>query len=395
MSSISIVGLAGEVERLDLSAEERVSEVRCRLANMFGHPMKLVQLFMGAEMLQDDLLVGDAVRKATRVVADHEAKPQGVFSVSDPLEQLDDPIVINVHKIYDYSKHVIKYGETSRWSDFKGAKGKGKGRGKAARDAPQGFLRLGNVSFPTPNDININMMPFIIGDPASIPQEYRQYEELLRRCQGYNCSSEQGKIGYLTIQESLVHGGESQRRPGLHLEAPGLVTISGGKNVIQIEFESHWGRGDIDFYPVDKMQGGIYMASTLSDSCRVWNARIDKPCDVVGHLGDVEHLRDFLDAGTNMKKNELFWITDVTPHESLPLKEDQYRQYFRFVTSGVTVWYEKHSTKNRLGIEPDPRMTQIISEDKFATERCMYCNPAWTGWYCSYCGESVAPVSTS
>lgn len=236
------------------------------------------------------------------------------------------------------------------------------------------------------------MMPFVIGDPASIPEEYRQYVELLQRCQGYKCSSEEGKIGYLTIHESLVQGGETQRRLGLHTEAPGLVTISGGKGVVQVE--SHWGRG-FDFYPVNKIQGGIYMASTLSDSCRVWNARIAKPCDVVGHLGDIEHLRGFLDAGSTMKKNELFWITDATPHESLPLKENQYRQYFRFVTSDVTVWYEKHSTTNRLGIKPDPRMTQIISEDKFVTKRCMYCNPAWTGWYCSYCGESVAPVYTS
>jgi hypothetical protein len=273
------------------------------------------------------LLIGDAVREATRVDTDHEAKPQGVLNVSDPLEKMDVPIVITVQKMYDFGKHVINYGRSlSQAERFEWAKGIGKGKGKHANGSPQGFLRLGNVSFPTPNDININMMPFVIGDPASIPQEYRQYVELLQRCKGYNSSSEKGRIGYLTVQESLVHGGESQRRPGLHLEAPGLVTISGGKGVVQVE--SHWGRG-VDFYPVNKIQGGIYMASTLSASCRVWNARIAKPCEVVGHLGDVEHLRDFLDAGTYMKKNELFWITDATPHESLPLKENQYRQYFR------------------------------------------------------------------
>lgn len=389
MSSISIVGLAGEVERLDPSAGERVLEVRFRLANMFGHPVKLVQLFLGTEMLQDDLLVGEAVRKATRVDADHETKDQGVLSVSAPLEKLDDSFVITVRKIYDYGKHVINYGRS--FSLFGWTRAKGKGKGKCAT-GPQGFLRLGNVSFPTPNDININMMPFVIGHPESIPPEYRQYVKLLQLCQGYECSSEEGKIGYLTIQESLVREGDSQRRPGLHTEAPGLVTISGGKGVVRVE--PHWGNGDF-LCPVSEIQGGIYMASTLSDSCRVWNARVAKHCDVIGHLGDVEHLRHFLDEGATMKKNELFWITDATPHESLPLNKDQYRQYFRFVTSDVTVWYEKHSTKNRLGIEPDPRMTQIISEDKFVTERCIYCNPAWTGWYCSYCGESVAPADTS
>merc|ERR1719265_2492303 len=53
-------------------------------------------------MLQDDLLVGEAVRKATRVDADHETKDQGVLSVSAPLEKLDDSFVITVRKIYDY-----------------------------------------------------------------------------------------------------------------------------------------------------------------------------------------------------------------------------------------------------------------------------------------------------
>ena len=47
--------------------------------------------------------------------------------------------------------------------------------------------------------------------------------------------------------------------------------------------------------------------------------------------------------------------TDTTAHESLPVDEDTYRQYFRFVTSAVSVWYENHSTKNPLGIVPDPR----------------------------------------
>ena len=45
-------------------------------------------------------------------------------------------------------------------------------------------------------------------------------------------------------------------------------------------------------------------------------------------------------------------MTDRTPHESLPLKPGQYRQYFRLVTSNVSVWYAKHSTPNPLGCTP-------------------------------------------
>jgi hypothetical protein len=34
-------------------------------------------------------------------------------------------------------------------------------------------------------------------------------------------------------------------------------------------------------------------------------------------------------------------MSDATPHESVPLKEDTHRQYFRLVTSSVFVWYSK------------------------------------------------------
>lgn len=32
-----------------------------------------------------------------------------------------------------------------------------------------------------------------------------------------------------------------------------------------------------------------------------------------------------------MKKNKLYWITDRTPHESLPMESQTYRQFFRLV----------------------------------------------------------------
>lgn len=105
------------------------------------------------------------------------------------------------------------------------------------------------------------------------------------------------------------------------------------------------------------------MASSVLNSCKVWDAQISD--DAVGPLGDIEHLRDLLGEGTCMRARELFWLTDSTPHESMPLDHDAYRQYFRLVTSSVSVWYEKHSTKNRLGVVPDPTVTRVLSHDKF------------------------------
>ena len=57
-----------------------------------------------------------------------------------------------------------------------------------------------------------------------------------------------------------------------------------------------------------------------------------------------------------------------TPHESLVLPERAYRQFFRLVTSQVSLWYKDHSTPNPLGVEPDPAITRTVRGDKFCQE---------------------------
>ena len=50
------------------------------------------------------------------------------------------------------------------------------------------------------------MMPFIQGDPDSLPKEYKAYSSVVK-----NNFLDKGKIGYLTIDESFVSAGKSQR----------------------------------------------------------------------------------------------------------------------------------------------------------------------------------------
>jgi len=217
-------------------------------------------------------------------------------------------------------------------------------------------LKVTSVSsWPKPKDICINMMPFVLGQENSIPKKYRQYWPLIKRCP--IDLEEYGKIGYLTIHESLVKPGQSQRRPGIHTETPGLLQRGGDVTTSSVSLA--WGCG---MYSRNHFHGGIYMASNISDSCAVWEVKINKPAEIVGPGGDIEHLRDFLGPVSLMKKSEIWWITDTTPHESLPLTRAQYRQYFRVVTSAVSVWYSDHSTENELGIKPN---AQIISGNKF------------------------------
>ena len=266
-------------------------------------------------------------------------------------------------------------------------------------------------SFPAPTDININMMPFIVGEEfedCKLPDYLKNYWDLIEAClrpqhqrhhwHGWPSSkipSDIGKVYYLTIQESWVDPGNSQRRPGLHVDSPGSVKIKGedhdaehcglelkGKGKSK-HYRGHcWGFGCAHFVGGQNeeledleeaqsslyvMQGGIYVASSVSGSSRVWNCGID-PVGV-GPLGDIEHLRFLLPgAGKVLDPGQLYWITDKTPHESLPLKERTYRQFFRLVTADVSLWYKDHSTANPLGVEPDPGITKIVVGNKFSDE---------------------------
>lgn len=192
------------------------------------------------------------------------------------------------------------------------------------------------MNFPKPEGININMMPFIMGDDKSIPEQFKQYIPIIQKC---SIPDDQiGKVGYLTVSESFVEKGQFQRRGGIHVEKHEATSWGGGG----------WGG----------IYGGLFMGSNISNSCRAWNDYVENP-DEGGSLEDRENN---FGKPIYMDANTLYWMTDGTPHEALPVKESQYRQFFRLVTNNVDLWYDEHSTSNPLGVEPD---CEVIHENKF------------------------------
>jgi len=148
-------------------------------------------------------------------------------------------------------------------------------------------------------------MPFSIGIESSIPTKCRQYWKILEKC--FLDDSLYGKTGYLSIKESFVQKGQTHRKAGLHVDK---------------SFDG-WGNRQLS-------KGGIFMASTVENSTRIWQTRITN-----SHLdGTCEHLRNLLGTGELCEANELIWITDECPHESLPVESNTYRQFFRYVASG-------------------------------------------------------------
>ena len=225
---------------------------------------------------------------------------------------------------------------------------------------------VGQVQFPKPSGINVNMTPIILGSLGSVPPSLLGYASLIESCPVN--AAEWGSVGYLTIHESVTSDLESQRRPGLHTE--GGYTLPGGDNAAWIPQSDQpltvwWGRGFVAFDgTIGQFTGGLFMASSVGGSSRVWNCRIADHAGAIGPHGDIEHLRGVLGAGAVLKAGELVWITDLTPHESLPLPAGTPRSFFRLVTSQVSVWYADHSTPNPLGVVPG-RDVRIVHGNKF------------------------------
>jgi len=225
------------------------------------------------------------------------------------------------------------------------------------KDGFVAFATCGSIVFPEPADRNVNMLPFIFGDEASLPDNLKCF---------YNCIEECpypkeyiGEVGYLTVHESYVEAGAAQRREGLHIEAPS--SFPGAAFTPGVEHR--WGMGI--FYGPDMFEGGIYMASSVDDTSEVWDALVHKDVPgIVDRHGGCEHLRSLIGPGTKLRKNELIWMTDCTPHQALLQEKSGVRQFFRVVTPSISHWFAAHSTPNPL--VPLPENVIVVETNKFA-----------------------------
>ena len=247
------------------------------------------------------------------------------------------------------------------------------------------FVKAG-VKFPRPTGIRVNMMPFVISNSSkytktspltvdALPDELKYYAPLIEACPGYNDAHNKGKVAYLTVMETTAEeaSGGPQRRGGMHTEgflqehAFGKLRTNHDtepkKTATQTSTPSwaDWGRGN----PVGTFDGGIYMASNVANSTCVWNIMLPRETGGASRIGgDCEHLRPALDGtGMYLDAGEMVWMTDATPHESVPLPVGTARSYFRLVMPDVGVWWSKHSTPNPKGtVAP----CEIREYDKFS-----------------------------
>src|SRR5215470_8643041 len=94
-----------------------------------------------------------------------------------------------------------------------------------------------SIEFPQFSGIRCLMMPFIQGDPTSVPEMYACYQEIIA-----SLFLQKGDVGFLTIDESPAFAGKSHRGDrakygrALHTEA--------GRRPNKI-YAWGWGRGHV------------------------------------------------------------------------------------------------------------------------------------------------------
>jgi hypothetical protein len=235
---------------------------------------------------------------------------------------------------------------------------------------PPAVVPMGTFENQETGDLYVNMMPFLLSDLETLPPYCRQYDEIIRLCRNDKPSSNAWEnYAYLTIDERPTVEGTPQRRGGLHVESPGYLPVDPGQNAKEARFcpgaEHNWGRGVM--IRNQKIVGGIFMASNTASSCAIWDCKIiDGDGSIIGPHGNIERMRDLLGpADKVLKAGELVWITDKTPHESLPFPGGgARRQFIRVVTGCITAWFADHCTPNPLGIVP-PSSVRVVHGNKF------------------------------
>ena len=186
-------------------------------------------------------------------------------------------------------------------------------------------MLVSKIDFPAYTGIRCLMMPYIQGEPESVPEKYRSYADVLE-----SQFIKKGDIGYLTIDESVAKAGSPHRAS--RAKSPRALHTEVGKipGTMYLRWGGGWaGRDDV------LLDGdvSILLANSVNDTCAVWDA-IHKDTSLDGDIGYASEQYPY-ETAKMMQAGEVFKLGVFTPHESLPVKEDTKRQFLRIVSSGV------------------------------------------------------------
>jgi hypothetical protein len=196
----------------------------------------------------------------------------------------------------------------------------------------------GQMAFPTYTGARCYMIPFIQGRAESLPEAYAGYGDVVER---FALPGQEGELGLITIDESMVAAGASQRGYGagdrtIHTEAclreslltwgPSSPTWGDGPGFVELERETR-----------------VLIANSIPDTCMIWDLDVeDTTADGDLSARAAEFPRT---SGRMMAAGEVVEIGIFTPHEPIAQAEAGPRQFFRIVGKGVH-GREEYFTRN-------------------------------------------------
>lgn len=183
---------------------------------------------------------------------------------------------------------------------------------------------FGSVQFPSFSGVRAMMMPFRMEDPrGTVP--YPQYLDLVSEICAKS-SVKQG-VGYLTIDEAVVEQGETQRRPGLHVDG----------------YNAPYGGGGGGY-----AHNGMFVASSVL-GCIGYRGSFDVDLDQDGGCREEDRLA--FGGGSPLLWNQLYWCSPHAVHESIPMAIRTPRQFIR-ISMPSDAPHHREYTPNPLGVLP-------------------------------------------
>lgn len=204
---------------------------------------------------------------------------------------------------------------------------------------------LGALEVPNPKygDLCLNVFPL----DREIPDEFNLFRSTFHAIRSLiPYAPHTSNLHYLTIDSKFFTKDEFLRREGIHIDGNfcadpnfsgstwGGTTIRegwGGFKMSGWEVIQEWKSPyDLDIpigEYISKDKGGILCVSN-EIGCRAWEGNFNGE---VGSQGDVSHLEEELSNGKEvlLGKNELYFMTSNTPHETLLMSKGTRRTFIR------------------------------------------------------------------
>lgn len=191
---------------------------------------------------------------------------------------------------------------------------------------------VAHIDFPNFSSLRCLMMPYIQGDPDSVPPALADYRDIIA-----SLFFRRGDIGFLTIDESPAIAGKPHRGyRAKHGRA--LHTEAGKRPCGQCGWggETKWGDGggwgSSNFVRLETTVE-ILLANNIDNTCALWDAE-HRDTSFDGDIGYAANDYPY-ETATMMQAGDVHRIGIFTPHESLPVKVDSQRQFLRIVSAGV------------------------------------------------------------